>query len=173
MNRRAVVTGIGAVSPNGVGREQFWSATWQGKSGIRRIKSFDPASLPVHIAGEIPDFEPARYIGEKDASHVGRVEPLAVAAAREAVEDAGIDPARSSNLPLCLNLRQRNVRATALWIGIEVVPPRLELFAQIFQINSFNYVLKFVQRPQTLFQERAKTLGVATRVMMKCGGDLN
>jgi 3-oxoacyl-[acyl-carrier-protein] synthase II len=93
VNRRAVVTGIGAVSPNGIGREAFWSATWQGKSGIRRIKSFDPESLPVQIAAEVPDFNPLKYISEKDASHVSRVVPLAVAAAQEAVDDAGLNPA--------------------------------------------------------------------------------
>src|SRR5579859_2868284 len=76
VDRRAVVTGIGAVSPNGIGREAFWTATWQGKSGIRRIKSFDPAALPVHIAGEVLDFDPLRYISEKDAGHVSRVVPL-------------------------------------------------------------------------------------------------
>ncbi len=92
MDRRAVVTGIGAVSPNGIGREAFWAATWQGKSGVRRIKSFDPTPLPVQIAGEVLDFEPLRYISEKDAGHVSRVVPLAIAAAQEAVDDAGLNP---------------------------------------------------------------------------------
>lgn len=92
MERRVVVTGIGAVSPNGLGREAFWAATWQGKSGVRRIKSFDPASLSVQIAAEVLDFDPLRYISEKDASHVSRVVPLAVAAAQEAVADAGLNP---------------------------------------------------------------------------------
>jgi 3-oxoacyl-[acyl-carrier-protein] synthase II len=91
--RRVVVTGIGAVSPNGIGRENFWAATSQGRSGIRRIRSFDPSLLPVHIAGEIPDFDPLQYISEKDAANVSRVVPLAIAAAQEAVTDAGLDPA--------------------------------------------------------------------------------
>src|SRR5579872_2219940 len=94
MNRRAVVSGIGAVSPNGTGREAFWDATWQGKSGIRRIRTFDPSSLPVQIAGEIESFDPSRYISEKDSANVSRVVPLAIAAAKEAIEDAGLDPAR-------------------------------------------------------------------------------
>ncbi|HKT10964.1 MAG TPA: beta-ketoacyl-[acyl-carrier-protein] synthase family protein [Terriglobia bacterium] len=92
MSRRVVVTGIGAVSPNGLGREAFWEASWQGRSGIRRIQRFDPSSLPVHIAGEIVGFEPNRYISEKDMANVSRVVPLAVAAAGEAVSDAGLKP---------------------------------------------------------------------------------
>ncbi len=92
--RRAVITGIGAVSPNGIGREAFWSATWRGQSGVRRIQRFDPSPFPVQIAGEIVGFNPADYISPKDAANVSLVVPLAVAAAREAIEDAGLDPHR-------------------------------------------------------------------------------
>jgi 3-oxoacyl-[acyl-carrier-protein] synthase II len=92
LSRRVVVTGIGAVSPNGLGREAFWEASWQGRSGVRRIQRFDPSSLPVRIAGEIAGFEPARYISEKDMANVSRVVPLAIAAAGEAVADAGLNP---------------------------------------------------------------------------------
>ena len=96
MKGRVVVTGIGAVSPNGLGREAFWEATWRGVSGIRRIQSFDPSPFPVQIAGEIVGFDPSLYISEKEASNVSRVVPLAVAAAREAVADAGLDPVNMS-----------------------------------------------------------------------------
>ncbi len=96
MERRVVVTGIGAVSPNGIGREKFWAATRQGTSGIRRIQSFDPSDYPVQIAGEIPDFNPLEHISEKDASNVSRVVPLAIAAAREAVADSGLEPVAMS-----------------------------------------------------------------------------
>ncbi len=89
-----VVTGIGAVSPNGIGREAFWSATLQGKSGVRRIQSFDATELPVRIAGEVAEFDATRYIGEKDAANVSRVVPLAIAAATEAIEDARFDLAK-------------------------------------------------------------------------------
>ena len=96
MRRRVVVTGIGVVSPNGIGREAFWRATREGRSGVRRIQSFDPSALPVQIAGEVADFDPLLYISEKDASNVSRVVPLAVAAAKEAVADAGLEPAGMS-----------------------------------------------------------------------------
>jgi len=94
LKRRVVVTGIGAVSPNGAGREAFWEATWQGRSGIRRIQRFDPSSLPVQIAGEVVGFEPTRYISAKDSANVSRVVPLAIAAADEAVSDAGLHPSQ-------------------------------------------------------------------------------
>jgi 3-oxoacyl-[acyl-carrier-protein] synthase II len=94
VQRRVVVTGIGAVSPNGIGREAFWEATWRGRSGIRRIQAFDPSPFPVHIAGEIPDFHPLDHLSEKDAANTGRVAALAIAAAAEAIADAGLHPAR-------------------------------------------------------------------------------
>ena len=94
MSRRVVVTGIGAVSPNGLGREAFWEASWQGRSGVRRIQRFDPSSLAVQIAGEVLGFEPTRYISEKDTANVSRVVPLAIAATNEAVSDSGLDLSR-------------------------------------------------------------------------------
>src|ERR1035441_10877507 len=53
--RRVVITGIGAVTPNGIGRERFWEATRNGVSGVRRITRFDPSAYQVQVAGEIPD----------------------------------------------------------------------------------------------------------------------
>ncbi len=96
MKRRVVITGIGAVSPNGIGREAFWQATRLGKSGVRRIARFDPSGMHVQIAGEVADFDEAAQVEPKDRPHVSRCVPLGVAAAREAVADAGVEPARMS-----------------------------------------------------------------------------
>ncbi len=90
------MTGIGAVSPNGVGREAFWEATKNGRSGVKRIGCFDPSALAVQIAGEITDFDEDAYVTPKDRPHVSRVTPLAVAAVGEALSDAGIDPGAMS-----------------------------------------------------------------------------
>jgi 3-oxoacyl-[acyl-carrier-protein] synthase II len=96
MKRRVVITGIGAVSPNGIGREAFWQATRAGRSGVRRITRFDPAGFPVQIAGEVPDFDETAEVEPKDRPHVSRCVPLGVTAAREAIADAGMDPSRMS-----------------------------------------------------------------------------
>lgn len=94
MKHRAVITGMGAVSPNGIGRERFWEATKQGRSGVRRITRFDPTGYQVQIAGEVVDFDETAYVDVKDRPHVSRCVPLGVAAAREAVADAGLEPHR-------------------------------------------------------------------------------
>ena len=96
MNRRVVVTGIGAVSPNGVGREAFWEAAKNGRSGVKRIGCFDPSGFAVQIAGEITDFDENAYVTAKDRPHVSRVTPLAVAAVGEALADAALDPGAMS-----------------------------------------------------------------------------
>src|ERR1700734_1627757 len=92
MKRRVVITGIGAVSPNGIGRDNFWRATKLGISGVRRITRFDPAGFQVQIAGEVADFDETAQVDAKDRPHVSRCVPLGVAAAREAVADAGMEP---------------------------------------------------------------------------------
>jgi 3-oxoacyl-[acyl-carrier-protein] synthase II len=95
--RRVVITGIGAVSPNGLGRERFWEATRSGCSGVRRITRFDPTSFLVQVAGEIPpEFDEKKYVEVKDRPHVSRAVPLAVASVSEAVEDAGLQPREMS-----------------------------------------------------------------------------
>jgi 3-oxoacyl-[acyl-carrier-protein] synthase II len=89
---RVVITGIGVVSPNGMGKEAFCRAILAGKSGVKRITRFDPACLPVHIAGEIPDFDELSWVDPRERKHVSRVVPLAIAASAEAIRDAALDP---------------------------------------------------------------------------------
>jgi 3-oxoacyl-[acyl-carrier-protein] synthase II len=93
MTRRVVITGIGAISPNGIGRECFWTATRAGRSGVRRISRFDPAGFLVQVAGQVPEeFEEERWVTAKDRPHVSRAVPMAVASVTESLEDAGLDP---------------------------------------------------------------------------------
>ncbi len=95
--RRVVITGMGAVSPNGVGRKAFADNTFAGVSGVRRISLFDPSEIPVQIAGEVRGFDELDWVEKRERKHVSRVLPLALAAASEALQQAGID---SASLPL-------------------------------------------------------------------------
>jgi 3-oxoacyl-[acyl-carrier-protein] synthase II len=88
--RRVVITGMGCVTPIGIGREAFWRALQSGESGVRRIESFDVTESPVKIAAEVRGFDWEAQLNPKDRKHVPRTVPLALAAAREAVDDAGI-----------------------------------------------------------------------------------
>lgn len=98
---RVVVTGIGVVAPNGIGRREFCEAIFEGRSGVGYIESFDTSGLGIKIAGEIKDFDVLPYLGEhkKNAKLMGRAVRFAVGAAAMAVEDAGLcvdrlDPTR-------------------------------------------------------------------------------
>jgi 3-oxoacyl-[acyl-carrier-protein] synthase II len=93
---RVVITGMGVVSPNGIGKDTFASAVLAGKSGVKRISRFDPSSLPVQIAGEIPEFDELAWVDARERKHVSRVVPLAMAASAEALADAGLDYATMS-----------------------------------------------------------------------------
>ena len=89
--RRAVITGFGCVTPIGIGKEHYWSALAAGRSGVRKIESFDAGNFKVKIAAEIPEFDWEAEIESQDRRHVPRTVPLALAAAREAVADSGIE----------------------------------------------------------------------------------
>jgi len=92
MNRRVVITGMGVVSPNGIGNETFCRAILSGKSGVKKIARFDSSFLPVHIAGEVQDFDELAWVDARERKHVSRAVPLAIAASTEALADAGLDP---------------------------------------------------------------------------------
>ena len=86
-----VVTGIGAVTPLGIGAEVFWRALLAGESGIRPISGFDASDLPVRIAGEVPGFDPKEFMDPKAAKRMDRFAQFAVAAAREAIGHARLE----------------------------------------------------------------------------------
>ena len=90
MKRRVVITGLGVVAPNGVGKRAFWDALKKGSSGIRRITRFDPTPFSTHFAGEA-DFDPARFISPKQMRRMDRTSHLAVSAAKLALEDGDLN----------------------------------------------------------------------------------
>src|SRR5437660_9989104 len=93
---RVVITGMGAVSPNGIGKEAFCRAVLAGKSGVKRISRFDSSPLLVHIAGEIPEFDELAWVDARERKHVSRVVPLCLAATTEAVAGSGLVMAKQS-----------------------------------------------------------------------------
>src|SRR5512142_1309026 len=92
--RRVVVTGLGLVSPVGVGVEESWSALVAGKSGIGPITQFDASTFPSRIAGEVKGFDPEQYMDKKEVRRNDRFIHFAMAAADMAWKDAGVDMAR-------------------------------------------------------------------------------
>ena len=99
--RRVVVTGLGAVTPIGLDARSTWAAAVAGRSGVDWIRAFDASEFPVRIAAEVKEFDPAAVVGPKEARRLERNVVFAVAAAREAWADAGVegvDPARAGIL---------------------------------------------------------------------------
>ncbi len=92
--RRVVISGLGVVAPNGVGKEAFWSACCEGISGVGPIRSFDASRFPVRIAGEVVDFDVTPFLPtehRKSAKIMSRSTKFAVGAAGLALRDAGFD----------------------------------------------------------------------------------
>ncbi len=90
MKRRVVVTGMGAVTPLGLGVDAFWEGLVQGRSGVGPITQFDASAFSTRIAAEVKDFDPTDFMDKKDARRMDRFAQFAVAGARMALEDAGI-----------------------------------------------------------------------------------
>jgi len=91
MERRVVITGLGAVTPLGVSVEPFWQALVAGRSGVGPIRAFDASQYTTTFAAEVPDFDPLQFMELKDAKRMDRYCQFAVAASRMAIEDAGLD----------------------------------------------------------------------------------
>lgn len=89
--KRAVITGVGAVTPVGIGKDEMWKNIKDGVSGIGIISKFDPTDFACRVAAEVKDFDVTKYIEKKEAKRMDLFVQYAVAAAKMAVEDAGID----------------------------------------------------------------------------------
>jgi len=91
MKKRIVITGVGLVTPYGVGKDIFWEGLTSGRSAIGYLSNIDTTDLPVKIGGEIKDFDPESYLGKKEARKMDRFTQFAVVAGMEAIKDARID----------------------------------------------------------------------------------
>jgi 3-oxoacyl-[acyl-carrier-protein] synthase II len=116
--QRVVVTGIGVVSPNGIGRRAFSEAIVEGRSGVTPIESFDTSGLPIKIAGEVKNFDVTPYLGEnkKSAKLMSRAVRFAVGAAALAVEDSGLEVSKldASRFGVCMGTGITPVDVTEL-----------------------------------------------------------
>lgn len=91
MKHRAVITGMGVISPVGNHLDEFWNNLIEGKSGIGLLTRFDTTNLPTKVAGEVKNFEPTDWINKKESRHMDRFAQFAIAAAKMAVQDSGLD----------------------------------------------------------------------------------
>lgn len=106
MSKRVVITGIGAITPIGSGRDGLWCGLQKGKSASRRITRFDPSPFRSQVAAEIDDFDPLDFVDARRARRLDRFSQISLAASRQALDDAGFDPASSDN-----------GRSTAIFLG--------------------------------------------------------
>jgi 3-oxoacyl-[acyl-carrier-protein] synthase II len=90
MNKRVVVTGLGIMSPLGIGIEENWQAIMQGKSGVGPITRFDATDFPSKIAGEVKNFDPLNYVDKKDVKKMDAFIHYAIAAGTMAIQDSGL-----------------------------------------------------------------------------------
>ncbi|WP_158821783.1 beta-ketoacyl-ACP synthase II [Granulicella sp. S156] len=103
--RRVVVTGVGLISPVGIGTEETWAALLNGESGIAPIQLFDASQFACRFAGEVKDFVPERYIDRKDIKKMGRFIQFAMAAAEFALAQAG------------LHITEENAERVGVYVG--------------------------------------------------------
>jgi len=88
--RRVVITGLGSVSPNGIGNDSFWEGLKNGKNCVDKTTFFDPKEHTSQVAAEIKEFDPTKYLSPKELRQVHRVVPMALAATKEALDDASL-----------------------------------------------------------------------------------
>ena len=126
MQRRVVITGLGVVAPNGVGKENFWDACISGRSGIRHVTHFDASPLPTRIAGEVADFDPADFgITPNEVLSTDRNTQFALAAANLALKDAWPGDAMSGV--------ERNATGVYMGSAMASITAAEELWVQLTQ----------------------------------------
>ncbi|MDH6125236.1 beta-ketoacyl-[acyl-carrier-protein] synthase family protein [Kitasatospora sp. GP82] len=158
-HRRVVITGLGAVSPVGIGADVFASAVREGRNGTSEIRSFDASAFPSRRAGEVHDFEPSELLHNLDLRHWGRSGLLAAAAARLALQDSDLDPELLSRSRAGSIMGTTSGESAVLqelagqWIGegLKSIEPRLVRQAPASQIaNAVNSELGLTGDAQTI-----------------------
>lgn len=167
MQRRVVVTGIGLISPFGIGKQLFWDSLIGGRSGIRRLTRFDPEGYNCQIAGEIPDESYKDRIEPKRRRRMTHVSQLAVGSALMALEDAGLSSGwkNPSSAGVILGTSVGNLRD-----GLEQQSILLERGAN--RVNPFNVLSLHVNSISAEVAISARTQGAAFTVASGCASSL-
>jgi 3-oxoacyl-[acyl-carrier-protein] synthase II len=118
-HRRVVITGLGVIAPNGIGKEAFWDAMNKGVLGIKPVQRFPTIDLPIQVAGEIRDFDVDRYIDRKLANRTDRVTHFVLAAVQEALHDAQLELDQED--PKCVGVVIANTTG-----GVEYIQKQIE-----------------------------------------------
>ncbi len=130
--RRVVITGLGLITPLGVGVESSWEAFVEGKSGIGKITRFDASDLPVQIAGEVKDFDPSFYIEQKEIKKMDRFIHFALAASSMAIEDSR------------LQITEENAERVGVIIGSGIGGlPAIEHYHKIYLEKGYRRITPF------------------------------
>ena len=150
--QRVVVTGLGAIAPNGLGHQAFWEALVAGKSAVDHITAFDPKLYPCKVAAEVRGFQPSAFLATKNATQMGRFSQFAVAATRLALDDARltITPKLSASTTVCygssgggdvfeaaaMRVLTNDPRGIAPWTAMEYPPHAPASYVSIeFKVN--------------------------------------
>jgi len=132
MKRRVVVTGIGIISPLGIGVEENWSAVSNGLSGVGPITRFDTESFPVQFAGEVKDFDAERFMGHKEVKKMDRFIHFAVAASDQALKDSGYE------------ITEKNAERIGVQVGVGLGGlPAIEKYHNIYKERGVRRITPF------------------------------
>jgi beta-ketoacyl-acyl-carrier-protein synthase II len=161
--KRTVITGLGAITALGCSPQQLWEGLLVGKSGVGRITQFNPSNFPCQIAGEASDFDPTDFMDKKDARRMPRSSQFAMAAASQAIEDAG--------LPKTMPEPERTgvVFGTAI-AGIE----QFDVGVQVLRTKGYRRVNPFIMPsgipnlPAYLISKEFQCLGPNTTITTAC-----
>ena len=142
MKRRVVVTGIGIISPLGIGIEDNWSAVTNGRSGIGLITKFNTDSFPVQFAGEVNGFDAEQYMSHKEVKKMDRFIHFAVAASHSALKDSGYE------------ITDENAERVGVQVGVGLGGlPAIEKYHDIFKERGVRKILLFVPMKESLANE--------------------
>lgn len=114
MDKRIVITGIGVLASNGIGKKEFWKALKEGRSGVKPVTLFDTSTTRAKTAGEISNFKAEDFLGEKGLRTFDRATKLVLSAAKLALDDASLNYPLNEDLSLRIGVNSSLVIGKAL-----------------------------------------------------------